>query len=117
MGERSGCVGWVIAWLRSRWQSKGRREANMSSFSEWYNKGVSLNNLGCNEEAIRCYDQTLELDPGRVNAWYNKAANEKALGRRRKAARAYRQFLALAPAQYAQQIENARQRVRELQGK
>ena len=33
------------------------------------------------------------------------------------AAFSYRQFLAFAPAQYAQQIEHARQKVRELEDK
>jgi serine/threonine protein kinase len=83
----------------------------------WTNKGLILASLGRHEEAIRCFDKALELDPRDVSAWYNKAFSENKLGHLREAARSYRQFLALASAQYAKQIEYARQRLRELGGR
>jgi tetratricopeptide (TPR) repeat protein len=48
---------------------------------EWSNKGSSLDSLGRDEEAIRCYDKALELDPRLVFAWSNKGVSLKSLGR------------------------------------
>ena len=39
----------------------------------WYSKGDVLNRLGRYEDAIRCYDKALKLDPQDARAWYNKA--------------------------------------------
>ncbi|MHC4503110.1 MAG: tetratricopeptide repeat protein [Planctomycetota bacterium] len=41
---------------------------------EWINKGASLHNLGRYEEAIRCFDEALSLDPECAGAWSNKAS-------------------------------------------
>lgn len=30
----------------------------------WYNKGIGLHRSGDYKKAIRCYDRTLEIDPG-----------------------------------------------------
>ena len=64
-----------------------------------YKEGNSLAGLGCNEEAIHCYDQVLELDPHYVVTWYNKALTEEKFGRRQDTARSYRQFLTFASTQ------------------
>jgi tetratricopeptide (TPR) repeat protein len=82
----------------------------------WYNKGISLYSLGRNEEAIRCYDRALELNPRDARAWCNKGAAQEELDRREDAVRSYKQFIALAPSQYAEQVELAKQRIRELEG-
>ena len=47
---------------------------------EWINKGVSLDNLGRYEEAIRCYEKALELDPSDDAAWHNKGGSLHHLG-------------------------------------
>jgi tetratricopeptide (TPR) repeat protein len=39
----------------------------------WYNKGNVLYNLGNYEEAIKCYDRALEINPNYVDALSNKA--------------------------------------------
>ena len=82
----------------------------------WSEKGVSLDRLGRYQEAIRCLDRALEIAPHLVAVWFNKALAEDEFGQRREAAHSYQQFLALAPAQYAEQIEHARNRLRELGG-
>jgi len=82
------------------------------------NKGISLASLGRYEESIRCFDKALKIDPNNVAAMYGKSIGLDNLGRNRDAAQSYRQFLALtpAPAQYAKEIEYARQRIKELEG-
>jgi serine/threonine protein kinase len=82
----------------------------------WMNKGGSLHRLHRYEDALRCYDQALELDPLYALAWYNKGLAKDNLDLWQEAAHAYQQFLALAPSDNAQQVEHARQRLRELGG-
>jgi tetratricopeptide (TPR) repeat protein/tRNA A-37 threonylcarbamoyl transferase component Bud32 len=83
----------------------------------WSDKAVCLNCLSMHEEAIRCCHQALEIDSGYALAWCNIALAEEQLGRQQDAVRSYRQFLALASAQYAGQVEYARKRLQELEGK
>jgi len=84
----------------------------------WNNKGNSLNNLSRYEEAIFCFDKALELDPRCILAWFSKALTDDMLSHGREATLSYKQFLALDPAQeYAEQIDTAHQRLRELGGK
>jgi tetratricopeptide (TPR) repeat protein len=35
-------------------------------------KGVALLNLGNYEEAIKCYDKAIEIEPNNAEAWNNK---------------------------------------------
>lgn len=49
--------------------------------AEWNNKGVGLHNLGRYEEAIRCLDRALEINPNCVPAWDNKGNSLNYLGR------------------------------------
>ena len=71
----------------------------------WINKGYSLGALGRHEEAIRCYDQTLAIDPRYAMAWNNKGTSLAALGRREEAIRCYDQALAIDP-RYARAWNN-----------
>lgn len=62
---------------------------------EWIYKGISLYHLDRSEEAIRCYDQGLELDPLSSIAWLNKGNALYALGRLEEAVTAYDSALVL----------------------
>ena len=42
------------------------------SADKCYNKGNDLCKLGKYEEAIKCFDKAIEIDPKYVGAWYNK---------------------------------------------
>jgi tetratricopeptide (TPR) repeat protein len=48
---------------------------------EWSNKGVNLKELKRYDEAMRCHEKALEIDPRYVFAWTNKAAVLNALER------------------------------------
>ena len=45
-----------------KWYDKAL-EINPKNQAAWYNKGVSLQNLGHFEEAIKCYDKALQITP------------------------------------------------------
>jgi len=47
----------------------------------WNNKGNALARLGKFEDALRCYDRALEIDPGYRGAWVNKGFVLTKLGR------------------------------------
>jgi len=64
---------------------------------EWANKGLSLDSLGRPDEAMRCFDKALELDPSYANAWTNKGSGLSNLGRFEEAIRCFDKALELAP--------------------
>ena len=39
-----------------------------------------MNNLGKYEEAIKCYDEAIKLNPKNVFVWYNKGVSLNNLG-------------------------------------
>jgi Flp pilus assembly protein TadD len=44
-------------------------------------KGIALGNQGKYDEAIKCFNEAIRLDPKEVDAWNNKGVALKALGR------------------------------------
>jgi len=72
-------------------------EAKDLSIWEWNNKGVSLSSLGHFEEAIRCYDKALAIDPLDVSAWNDKGASLNGLERFEEAIRCYDKALVIDP--------------------
>jgi tetratricopeptide (TPR) repeat protein len=69
--------------------------ANPAAFLN--NKGASLAALGRHQEAIRCLDKALALDPRDAYTWLNKGGSLAALGRREEAINCYDKALALDP--------------------
>jgi tetratricopeptide (TPR) repeat protein len=63
----------------------------------WINKGASLCALGRREEAIRCCDEALAIDPRDAFAWSNKGSALSELGRHEEAISCYEQALAIDP--------------------
>jgi serine/threonine protein kinase len=64
---------------------------------EWYNKGFSLHNLGRFDEANRCFDKALELNPRDAEIWYSKGSNLDSLGNFDEAIRCHDKALELDP--------------------
>ncbi len=64
---------------------------------EHSNKGVSLCNLGHEEEAISCFDRALSVNPQNPNTWINKAVALGTLGRIEEELECYENALAIAP--------------------
>ena len=63
----------------------------------WYNKGVSLNNLGRYEESIHCYDSALQLDSHNAAVWTNKGNSLHSLDRNEEAILCFDKALELDP--------------------
>ena len=61
----------------------------------WYNKGVML--LDGSEEALKCFDKAVELDPEFVDAWLNKGYTLHHLGKREESIVCIRKVLELDP--------------------
>lgn len=80
----------------------------------WYNKGIAIGNLGKDQEAIACYDIAIEINHGDAGAWLGKALAEDKLGRKQDVVYSFRQFITYASDKYAEQIEYARKRLKEL---
>jgi Flp pilus assembly protein TadD len=47
----------------------------------WSNKGVVFFSQGKYDEAIKCYDEAIRLDPNNSEFWHHKGIVLKALGR------------------------------------
>ena len=71
----------------------------------WNNKGGSLAALGRHEEAIRCYDTALELEPKSPKVWNNKGSALSALARRKEAFECFDKALAI-DSRFAMACEN-----------
>lgn len=63
----------------------------------WCNKGASLVNLARHEDAIRCFDEALRIDPRCAIAWSNKGNALEALGRLEEAITHHNRALAIDP--------------------
>ncbi len=65
--------------------------------SFWNNKGTSLNALRQHEEAIRCFDRALAIDPREAATWSNKGIALDCLCRYDEAINCYDKALAIDP--------------------
>ena len=80
-------------------------QASGKSVAFWNNKGGSLAALGQHDEAIRCYDIALEIDPRSYRTWNNKGSALSALSRRAEALDCLNRALAIDP-RFAMAWEN-----------
>ncbi|NJR68084.1 MAG: tetratricopeptide repeat protein [Synechococcales cyanobacterium CRU_2_2] len=94
--------------LGNRFFEYGSKEEAIASFDQalgikpdyheaWYNRGVSLANLGRTEEAIASYDQALGIKPDKHEAWTNRGVALGNLGRHEEAIASYDQALGIKP--------------------
>ena len=64
---------------------------------EWNNKGTSLEKVGRYEEAIKCYDKALEVNPQQTETWFNKGNSLGSLGRFEEAIKCHDKALEINP--------------------
>ena len=55
----------------------------------WRNKGDALYFLGKYDEAIKCYDKAIEIDPNDADVWNNKGLALNSLGNNDEAKKCY----------------------------
>ncbi|GAF86109.1 unnamed protein product [marine sediment metagenome] len=59
----------------------------------WVHKGIALGRLGKSEEAIKCFDNAIEINPDYEEAWYNKGVALNYLGKSGEAIKCYNKAL------------------------
>jgi len=64
--------------------------SSQQTAEEWYNKGVDLYDQGNYDEAIKCYDEAIKLNPQLAEAWSNKGVALQALHRNSEAESAFK---------------------------
>ncbi|MEQ8189956.1 MAG: tetratricopeptide repeat protein [Candidatus Eremiobacterota bacterium] len=68
-----------------------------NDFDAWNNKGNALYKLKKYEEAIKCYDKALEIDPDYAYAWFNKGNALNRLEKDEEAIKCYDKALEIDP--------------------
>jgi len=63
----------------------------------WRNKGLALYFLGKYEEAIKCYDKAIEIDPNDADVWNNKGDSMDSLGKYEEAITSYDKAIEIDP--------------------
>jgi tetratricopeptide (TPR) repeat protein len=63
----------------------------------WNNKGLSLASVGLHQEAIDCYDRTIDIDSQYSEPWNNKGISLDSLGRHQEAIDCYAEALGIDP--------------------
>ena len=67
------------------------------SANDWNNKGTSLAHLDRREEAVACFDRSLEIDARQFHVWGNRGGSMAALGRHEEALACFDRSLAINP--------------------
>ena len=65
--------------------------------TDWSNKGIALDTLGKYQEAIKCYDKSIEINPRDAGAWNNKGTALNTLGKHQEAIKCYGKALEITP--------------------
>ena len=79
---------------------------NPNNSKAWYNKGMSLMNLGeSKEEALHCFQKAIEINPLDAEGWHNKGTMLVMLGKDSEAMMCYDRALELKPG-YARAWQN-----------
>jgi len=61
------------------------------------NKGATLDHLGKPDEALKCYDKAIEINPNYAKAWFNKGIALSKLGRPDEALKCYDKAIEINP--------------------
>ncbi len=93
--QRPSSFGDVLARLGNIAESSASGETH--SAVAWNNRGTALAALGRHHEAMRCYDDSLAMEPTNPAVWVNLGVSWAKLGRHEKAMHAYQQALVLDP--------------------
>ena len=68
--------------FRKKKRGTASRQAVYSNEAkEWFNKGVELAGLLKHQEAIKCFDKAIKIDPNHADAWYWKGLALRSIGK------------------------------------
>jgi tetratricopeptide (TPR) repeat protein len=60
-----------MRWIKADWPT--------NDYENWTNKGIVLGNLGRSDEALKCFDEAIEINPQFAEGWFNKGVVLKKL--------------------------------------
>jgi tetratricopeptide (TPR) repeat protein len=108
--NRYGCFEELRGDLLPLYENCARRKFQIPSVGDktamfWNNKGGSLAALGRHDDATRCYDAALAIEPRAAQIWNNKGSALSALGRSEEATRCFDQALTIQP-RFAMALDN-----------
>jgi tetratricopeptide (TPR) repeat protein len=92
-------------------------EINPRVADAYYYRGVAYDDTGQYNKAIADYTKALEINPRYASAYFKKAILCEKAGRIRESIEAYRGFIQCAPPKDVIQIIDARERIKQLEGK
>ena len=72
-------------------------DINPNNHVAWYNKGLSLYNLGKYVEALQCYLKALSINPNYIEAWNSAGITLQILGENDDAIECYNKALYINP--------------------
>ena len=58
--------------ISKREQFRAKKQNISETIVEWHKKGIMASRSKNYEEAMKCFDKALELDPNVAGSWYNK---------------------------------------------
>ncbi len=61
----------------------------------WHKKGIEVGNAGNHEEALKCFNRAIELEPTYVDAWFYKTLALRNLGRCKEAEECFKRALVI----------------------
>ena len=92
-------------------------EDTLRTVVDCYNEGNSFYKLHRFDEAIKCYDKCLEINPYHAETWFMKATANEQLGKLKDAEFAYRRFIEVAPpSKFGEYIKIVNKRLQEIEG-
>jgi tetratricopeptide (TPR) repeat protein len=85
--------------LLRRQTSEDLKPPTVAEFAawEWNNKGISLEKVGRFEEALDCYDKSLEINSRIAEPWFNKGNSLTSLGHFNEAIKCHEEALKINP--------------------
>jgi len=83
--------------MKEKLEARKLEEAADTPIGSWHLKGAELSHSGNYEEAIKCFDKALELDPNLANSWYNRGNPFMGLKNYEEAIKCYKMALELSP--------------------
>ncbi|MCB1160589.1 MAG: tetratricopeptide repeat protein [Leptospiraceae bacterium] len=86
-------------------------------FRGHYNQGVCYQAMGKNKESVTAYKTALKYNSKSPETFFNLGIVYTRLNKKKSAVKYYKKFLEIAPSSMAKPIEDAKKRIKQMEGK